>query len=149
MCPEPAGTGIGAVRVERGGQTWPNKMSKHTHTEKLETRHPNLVQIVVQLWLFSLGKPRKKGPPRRARAPRFKHDTWYMHDTYNVQQRTVSSTAQKHRIRKQQCYEYHDTTETTHIPLRMQIYKELSSNSKIGLDTEIPCTVSCDCRLPW
>jgi len=51
---EPAGTGIGAVCVEGGGQTLPKKMLNHTHihahhthththTEKLKTRHPTLV----------------------------------------------------------------------------------------------------------
>ena len=61
-CTEPAGTGIGAVCVARGGHTSPENVLNHTHTltEKLKPRHATtLVRSVMKRLLF-LGKPRKK-----------------------------------------------------------------------------------------
>ena len=68
-CTEPAGTGIGAVCVERGGQTWPNKMMDHTYddtvthtlTEKLLiARHPTLVRFVMKKLFFSEKSKKKR-----------------------------------------------------------------------------------------
>ena len=57
-CTEPAGSDYGAVCVERGGQTLPNKMLNHTHDDnsdtptylqvKLKIRPPTLVRFVTK-----------------------------------------------------------------------------------------------------
>ena len=59
---EPAGTGVGAVCVERGEQTWPKKMFNHIHKIKTKKRHFTLVRSVKKR-PFPLGTstPPKKG----------------------------------------------------------------------------------------
>ena len=67
MCTEPAGTGIGAVCVERGGQTWPKQRLNldDTHTNRKtpsKAPYPGIRAVMKRLFssFFFLGKPRKK-----------------------------------------------------------------------------------------
>ena len=58
-CTEPAGTAIGAVRVERRWTKVAEKyFESHTLAEKIKTKHPALVQSVVKR-LVSPWKARK------------------------------------------------------------------------------------------
>ena len=69
-CTDSAGTGFGAVSVEHGGQTCPNKMWNHDDNTPIHTLtsrktqnkapYPPRMRAVVKR-LFSLGKTRKKG----------------------------------------------------------------------------------------
>ena len=65
-CTEPAGTGIGAVCVERGRQTWPKKLSNHTHAmtpilDKETMNEAPYSRATRCEEALALGNPRKKG----------------------------------------------------------------------------------------
>ena len=69
-CTEPDGTDIGAVHVERGGQTRPKNTLNHT--EKLsQGTLPSYAFLYEESFFFSLGKPSKKRLALRARAPHY------------------------------------------------------------------------------
>ena len=59
-CTEPAGADIGAVCVERRGQTWPKKMLSHTHPHTLKDKQKqgNLISYDPFDEAFFPGKPR-------------------------------------------------------------------------------------------
>ena len=67
-CTEPVGTGLGAVYVECGGQSWPKKCClTQTYTQRKSFKAPYLRMRSDLGGFFFLEKPRKKGGARFAR----------------------------------------------------------------------------------
>ena len=94
---EPAGTGIGAVCVERGGQRDRKKVESHTRTEELKTRHATLVRSVMKRF-FVLGTPRKKARASRSRASLLHVYSWkYRRDLQKGQGECIRNRSNRHR----------------------------------------------------